>query len=167
MLDRALEYSWSKLMEPILESMVNHLEQAYTFRRAYNFFSALFLLYRPPISPRSILGAFGPQDASKTGSRAPKTRPRALQEASKTGPKAPKRPPRPPQEASKTAPGGLEVAKRLQEASGELFGIHFTCILGPILMPKQSPHKPADNCSCGSYKTPSNTRTLPRTGLKQ
>ena len=110
---------------------------------------------------------FGPQDASKTGSRAPKTRPRALQEASKTGPRAPKRPPRPPQEASKTAPGGLEVAKRLQEASGELFGIHFTCILGPILMPKQSPHKPADNCSCGSYKTPSNTRTLPRTGQKQ
>ena len=109
---------------------------------------------------------FGPQDASKTGSRAPKTRPRALQEASKTGPRAPKRPPRPPQEASKTAPGGLEVAKRLQEASGELFGTHFTCILGPILMPKQSPHKPADNCSRGSYKTPPDTRTLPRTNQK-
>ena len=36
-LDRALEASCSKLMEAILESMVNHLEQASAFRRAYHF----------------------------------------------------------------------------------------------------------------------------------
>ena len=68
--------------------------------------------------------AFGPQDASKTASRAPKTRPRA-----------PKRPPRPPQERPrglpgrpKRPPGPLQEAFRMPRDSRIPLGSH----LGPI-----------------------------------
>ena len=109
------------------------------------------------------MGAFWPsrclQDRPESAQDTPKSAPRCLQDR-------PKRPPRPPQEASKTSPGGLEDAKTLQEASGEPFGTHFASMLGTIWTQKPSPHRPADNCSRGSYKTPPDTRTLPRTNQK-
>ena len=79
-LNGALECSWSKMMEVKLESMVNHLEQACAFRRAYCScfgFPALFLPYRPPASPRS------PAESLQEPPRSLKRPPRQLQERSK------------------------------------------------------------------------------------
>ena len=102
---------------------------------------------------------FGPQDASKTASR-----------ASKTHPRAPKRPPRPPQERprglpgrSKRPPGPLQEASRMPRSSRRPPRIP----VGPILPQKPSLHRPADNCSRVNYKTLPSTRTLPRTAQKQ
>ena len=44
MLARALKASCSKLMEVVLESMVNHLEQASAFRRAYGCLIVFFAM---------------------------------------------------------------------------------------------------------------------------
>ena len=57
-LDRALECFWNKLMEVKLESMVNHLEQACAFRRAYGsccICSASFLPCRLQHRPDRLL----------------------------------------------------------------------------------------------------------------
>ena len=116
-------------------------------------------------SQASFWEPFGLQYASKTAPRAPRTRPTE-----------PKRPPRPPQERPRSLPGRpkrpprpLQEDLRWPSGSRRPLGSY----LGPILlyfrfmwMPKQAAHKPADDCSRGSYKTPSNTRTLPRTGQK-
>ena len=79
------EASCSKLMEVVLEPMVNHLEQASAFRRACHLFcivSALFLLYfchvglqyRPDRSWEPPRASNSAQDASESA-------PRAIQEA--------------------------------------------------------------------------------------
>ena len=74
---------------------------------------------------------FGPQDASKTASRASKTRPRA-----------PKRPPRPPQERprglpgrSKRPPRPRQEAFRRPRGSKRSPGSHFGPLLPPFSIP--------------------------------
>ena len=72
----------------------------------------------PSHAETSLLGGLGPSKSRFQllfwAPRPPKTAPRAFQEP------------------SKTAPRGLQQAKKLQEASGEPFGIHLDSMSDPI-----------------------------------
>ena len=106
-----------------------------------------------PAPPGADLGSsrapfwepFGPQDASKTASRASKTRPRA-----------PKRPPRPPQERPRGLPGRPKKPPRpLQEAFRMPSGSKMPpgSNLGPILHSVWAPFGRKNNLTTGLRTT--------------
>ena len=119
---------------------------------------------------------FGPPGASSGSLLALKMPPRPAQERPRHAQERSKMPPRPAQERPRGLPGrpkrpprrlqeALRMPRRSRRPPGAIwdpFCFHF----GHHLDAKTIPHRPADNCLRASYKTPPDTRTLPRTNQK-